>query len=48
MIRLLVSTILMLLAFFEASSDVPDVGTLLFLGAGLLALAITGSRAIDT
>ena len=44
MVRLLASTTLMLLTFIEASSAVPDVANLILLGAGLLALAITGRR----
>ncbi len=48
MVRLLVSTTLMLLTFIEASSEAPDVGNLILLGAGLLALAITGRRAPGT
>lgn len=38
---------LMVLTFIEVGSGAPDVGTLLLLGSGLLALAITGPKPTD-
>ena len=45
---MLLSTALMLLTFIEVSSAMPDVGTLLLLGGGLLLLAVTRPKATDT
>ena len=46
MIRCLVSFIFLAMVVIEASADVPDAGTLILLGIGLVALAFTGRREV--